>query len=191
VAHGGGSISAYVGALGASLATMVANLSSHKRQWDDRWEEFSVWAEKGQRIKDELIRLVDEDTRAFNAIIEAVRMPKSTDEEKALRQDAMHQATKYAIEVPFLVMRTALDSFDMIDAMTRKGNPNSMSDAGVGALCARAAVHGAYMNVRINLKGFKDEAFAADILAKAHEIVAKADEWEQSIRNFIHQQIEK
>ena len=191
VAPGGGSISAYVGALGVSLASMVANLSSHKRQWDDRWEEFSTWAEKGQQLKDELLRLVDEDTHAFNGIIEAFRLPKATDEEKAIRKEAIQQATKFAIEVPFRVMRLSLDSFDVIQAMVENGNPNSITDAGVGALCARAAVHGAFMNVKINLKGFKDASFAEQTLAQAKEMIARADDWEQRIRQHIHQEIEK
>ncbi|MBK6619512.1 MAG: glutamate formimidoyltransferase [Saprospirales bacterium] len=191
VAPGGGSISAYVGALGVSLAAMVANLSSHKRQWDDRWEEFSVWAEKGQTLKDELLRLVDEDTIAFNGIIEAFRLPKSTEEEKAVRSEAIQAATRVAIETPFRVMQACYQAFDLIEAMVKKGNPNSMSDAGVGALCARAAIHGAFMNVKINLKGFKDQAYAEATVAKATEIAAKADEWEQRIRQYIHQEIEK
>ncbi len=191
VAPGGGSISAYVGALGVSLAAMVANLSSHKRQWDDRWEEFSVWAEKGQTLKDELLRLVDEDTIAFNGIIEAFRLPKSTEEEKAARSEAIQAATRVAIETPFRVMQACYQAFDLIEAMVKKGNPNSMSDAGVGALCARAAIHGAFMNVKINLKGFKDHAYAEATVAKATEIAAKADEWEQGIREYIHQEIEK
>ena len=191
VAPGGGSISAYVGALGVSLATMVANLSSHKRQWDDRWEEFSVWAEKGQQLKDELLRLVDEDTNAFNGILEAFRMPKSSEGEKEARKEAIQQATRYAIEVPFRVMRLSADSFELIQSMVENGNPNSITDAGVGALCARAAIHGAFMNVKINLKGFKDEEFAENTLLQANQIIAQADEWEQRIRQYIHQEIEK
>jgi glutamate formiminotransferase/formiminotetrahydrofolate cyclodeaminase len=191
VAPGGGSVSAYVGALGVSLATMVANLSSHKRQWDDRWEEFSAWAEKGQQLKDELLRLVDEDTRAFHSILEAFRLPKSTDEEKALRREAVQQATKYAIEVPFQVMKTALASFEVIREMVEKGNPSSITDAGVGALCARAAVHGAFMNVKVNMKDLKDAAFAEKTLAEASAMAAKADEWEKLIREIVQQQIEK
>lgn len=191
VAPGGGSVSAYVGALGVSLATMVANLSSHKRQWDDRWEEFSVWAEKGQALKDELLRLVDEDTRAFHSILEAFRLPKSTDGEKAARKEAVQQATKYAIEVPFQVMKTALASFEVIREMVEKGNPSSITDAGVGALCARAAVHGAFMNVKVNMKDLKDAAYAEKTLAEAAAMAAKADEWEKLIREIVQQQIEK
>lgn len=190
-APGGGSVSAYVGALGVSLATMVANLSSHRRQWDDRWEEFSLWAEKGQKLKDELLRLVDEDTRAFNSILEAFRMPKGSPEEKAARKEAIQAATRFAIEVPFQVMKTALASFEVIREMAEKGNPNSISDAGVGALCARAAVHGAFMNVKINMKDLKDEAFVEKTLSEALGMIAKADEWEKQIREHVHREIEK
>jgi glutamate formiminotransferase/formiminotetrahydrofolate cyclodeaminase len=165
-APGGGSISAYVGALGAALATMVANLSSHKKGWDSRWREFSDWAAKGQQYKDELIRLVDADTRAFNAIMAAFGLPKGTPEEKAARAKAIQQATKTAIEVPFRVMEVAYASLDVIRAMAETGNPNSVSDAGVGALCARAAVLGAFLNVRINAAGYEDKGFVAAVLEK-------------------------
>jgi glutamate formiminotransferase/formiminotetrahydrofolate cyclodeaminase len=191
VAPGGGSVSAYVGALGVSLGAMSANLSSHKRQWDDRWEEFSLWAEKGQQLKDELLRLVDEDTRAFHSILEAFRLPKSTDEEKAVRRKAIQQATKYAIEVPFQTMKIALASFEVIHEMVEKGNPSSITDAGVGALCARAAVHGAFMNVKVNMKDLKDAAFAEKTLAEANAMAARADEWEKLIREIVQKQIEK
>lgn len=191
VAPGGGSVSAYVGALGVSLAAMSANLSSHKRQWDDRWEEFSVWAEKGQQLKDELLRLVDEDTRAFHSILEAFRLPKSTEEEKTARREAIQQATKYAIEIPFQTMKAALASFEVIREMVEKGNPSSITDAGVGALCARAAVHGAFMNVKVNMKDLKDAAFAEKILTEARDMAAKADEWEKQIREIVQKQIEK
>ncbi len=180
-APGGGSVSAYVGALGVSLAVMVANLSSHKRGWDDRWAYFSDWAEKGQAIKDELIRLVDEDTRSFNLIMEAFRLPKATDAEKKARKQAIQDATKYATEVPFKVMQLAFSSFDIIQAMVDEGNPNSITDAGVGALCARTAVHGAWLNVRINAAGLDDKAFVADILAQADALAKEADALEQKI----------
>ncbi|MCW3126370.1 MAG: glutamate formimidoyltransferase, partial [Bacteroidetes bacterium] len=144
-APGGGSISAYVGALGISLGTMVANLSSHKKGWDDRWTEFSDWAEKGQHIKDHLIKLVDEDTKALNKIMDAFGLPKGTDEEKKSRKQAIQDATRYAIEVPYHVMQLSYDSLTVIRAMAETGNPNSASDAGVGALCARTAVYGAYL----------------------------------------------
>ena len=134
---------------------------------------------------------MDEDTLAFNGIIEAFRLPKSTPEEKTVRSEAIQAATRVAIETPFRVMQTCAQAFDLIEAMVKKGNPNSMSDAGVGALCTRAAIHGAYMNVKINLQGFKDAAFAETVLAKANEIIAQTDAWEQSIRQYIHQEIEK
>ncbi len=166
-APGGGSIAAYVGALGVSLATMVANLSSHKRGWDDRWEEFSDHAERGQQLKRELLRLVDEDTAAFNAIMAAFGLPKNTETEKTARTAAIQQATKQAILIPLKVMETAHASFPLIKAMAERGNPNSVSDAGVGALCARAAVLGAYLNVRINASGMSDKNFLEKALAQA------------------------
>jgi glutamate formiminotransferase/formiminotetrahydrofolate cyclodeaminase len=172
-APGGGSIAAYVGALGVSLATMVANLSSHKKGWDDRWEEFSNWAEKGQQYKNELLRLVDADTKAFNQIIAAFALPKSTDEEKSIRNKAIQDATKFAIEIPFRVMQASYDSMEVIKAMAETGNPNSVSDSGVGALCARTAVMGAFMNVRINAAGYDDKVFVNEILSKGKEIENK------------------
>lgn len=188
-APGGGSISAYMGALGASLATMVANLSSHKAGWDERWEEFSIWAEKGQKIKDELLFLVDEDTNAFNKIMDAFGMPKSTDEEKAARTAAIQEATKYATEVPFRTMERVFDSFELIKAMAETGNPNSVTDAGVGALCARSAVMGAYLNVKINASGLKDKAYVENILAKGAEIEAKAKQLETEIMDIVNTKI--
>lgn len=167
MAPGGGSISSYVGALGVSLGTMVANLSSHKAGWDDRWEYFSEWAEKGQAYKERLMFLVDEDTNAFNRIIDGFRMPKTTDEEKEIRSKAIEEATKYATEIPFQVMETAYQSMEVMQAMIKDGLQTSLSDAGVGILCARAAVIGAYFNVRINAKEIKDRGFADDILKKA------------------------
>lgn len=179
-APGGGSISAYVGSLGVSLATMVANLSSHKKGWDERWEEFSNWADKGQTIKDQLLKLVDADTAAFNKIMTAFGLPKSTDEEKRLRSKAIQQATRYAIEVPYKVMELCLEGMEVIQAMAEHGNPNSVSDAGVGALCVRGAVMGAFMNVRINAAGYDDKNFVADIIrtGKAIEEAAIAKEAE-------------
>ena len=188
-APGGGSISAYVGSLGISLATMVANLSSHKKGWDDRWEEFSAWAEKGQKIKNELLRLVDADTAAFNKIMTAFSFPKSTDEEKKLRTDAIQSATKFAIEVPFKVMQLSYDSLEVIKAMAEIGNPNSVSDAGVGALCARSAVMGAFMNVRINASGYNDKTFVNDILAKGKEIEEKTIATEDAILKIVDEKI--
>jgi glutamate formiminotransferase/formiminotetrahydrofolate cyclodeaminase len=188
-APGGGSISAYMGALGASLATMVANLSSHKAGWDDRWEEFSIWAEKGQKIKDELLFLVDEDTNAFNKIMDAFGLSKSTDAEKAARTAAIQEATKYATEVPFRTMERVFDSFELIKAMAEIGNPNSVTDAGVGALCARSAVMGAYLNVKINASGLKDKAYVENILAKGAEIEAKAKQLESEIMDIVNAKI--
>jgi glutamate formiminotransferase / formiminotetrahydrofolate cyclodeaminase len=180
-APGGGSVSACMGALGVALGTMVANLSSHKRGWDDRWEEFSVWAEKGRAIQDELIFLIDEDTNAFNAIIEAFGMPKKTDEEAVTRNKAIQDATKYAIEIPFRIMETAFGAFGLIRAMVEKGNPNSVTDACVGALAIRSCIIGAYMNVRVNVGNFDDTDFSGKIVAKAEKIKADAIEMEKEI----------
>jgi len=185
-APGGGSISAYMGALSASLATMVANLSSHKPGWDDQWEYFSDWAVKGQALKDELLHLVDEDTNAFNMIMNAFGLPKKTDEEKAARTAAIQEATKFATQVPFRTMQKSFECFEVCRAMVEKGNPNSVSDAGVGALCARSAVMGACMNVRINAKDIKDEGWKADILAKAAEIEANAIKEEAEIVKMVN-----
>jgi glutamate formiminotransferase/formiminotetrahydrofolate cyclodeaminase len=185
-APGGGSIAAYMGSLGISLATMVANLSAHKRAWDDRWKEFSAWAEKGQKIKDELLYLVDEDTNAFNKIMEAFSLPKSSEQEVKFRSEAIQNATKYATEVPLKTMILAYSSFPIIKAMAEIGNPNSISDAGVGALCARSAVIGAYMNVRINAAELKDEAFKKEILAKAEKIKNDAIKEEEAILKIIY-----
>lgn len=188
-APGGGSISAYVGALGVSLATMVANLSSHKKGWDARWQEFGDWAEKGQTIKQELIKLVDADTEAFNKIMTAFSLPKSTDEEKAARKKAIQDATKFAIEIPFRVMELSYNSMEIIRAMASDGNPNSVSDAGVGALCARSAVMGAFMNVRINAAGYDDKAYVAEIIKKGQEIEMKTQLEEASILKIVNEKI--
>ncbi|HEY4323204.1 MAG TPA: glutamate formimidoyltransferase [Mucilaginibacter sp.] len=188
-APGGGSISAYVGALGASLAAMVANLSAHKKGWDSRWEEFSNWAEKGQQYKGELIRLVDLDTVAFNKIMEAFGLPKSTNEEKAARDQAIQAATKYAIEIPFKVMQAAYGSMAVINAMAETGNPNSISDSGVAALCARSAVLGAFMNVKINAQGYKDKNFTDSILKQGHELEQRAIALEQEIIALVNSKI--
>ena len=185
-APGGGSVAAYVGALGVSLATMVANLSSHKRGWDDRWEEFSEWAEKGQKIKEELVKLVDEDTNAFNAIMAAFRLPKGTEEEKVARSQAIQDATKFAIETPLKTMEVSLDSFEIVKAMADIGNPNSVTDAGVGALCARAAVHGAFLNVKINCGDYKDKKYVKDILAKATKMTKAADKLEKEVMKIVN-----
>lgn len=184
-APGGGSISAYVGALGASLATMVANLSSHKRGWDERWEEFSDAAERGQKIKDALLRAVDEDTDAFNLIMAAFGLPKTTPEEKAARKAAIQAATRTAIEVPFKVMQLAYESFPLIKQMVETGNPNSVTDAGVGALCARAAVRGAYMNIQVNTSGLDDKDFAAQVLEEGRKMAEQADKMEREILEIV------
>jgi glutamate formiminotransferase/formiminotetrahydrofolate cyclodeaminase len=171
-APGGGSISAYVGALGAALGTMVANLSAGKRGWEEQSEYFSQWAEKGQQIKDALMKLVDEDTHAFNRIMNAFGLPKNTDEEKKARTQAIEDATKYACEIPLQVMKTAYSALPIIAAMVEKGNPNSITDAGVGALCVKTAVRGAYFNVLVNAKGIKDREFADRIIAEAKQVLA-------------------
>ncbi|MGD9630798.1 MAG: glutamate formimidoyltransferase [Pyrinomonadaceae bacterium] len=188
-APGGGSISAYIGALGASLAAMVANLSSHKAGWDDRWEEFSGWAVKGQEIKEDLLRLVDEDTESFNRVMAAFGLPKGTEEEKAARSAAIQEATRYATEVPLRTMQRAFDSFEVIRAMAEQGNPNSVTDAGVGALCARSAVIGAFLNVKINAAGLKDRAFADELLIKGAEIERRAIESEAAILKIVDQKV--
>lgn len=189
MAPGGGSISAYVGTLGVSLGTMVANLSAHKPGWDDRWEEFSKWAEKGQAYKNKLLALVDEDTNAFNKIIEGFRMPKSTEIEKADRAEAIEQATIYATEVPLLVMETAYQSMEVMNKMADIGLQNSLSDAGVGALCARTAVYGAYFNVRINAKDIKNRDTAEKLLEKAKTIFDNTIAKEQKIIDYINEKI--
>jgi len=189
MAPGGGSISAYVGALGVSLGTMVANLSAHKPGWDEKWEFYSKWAEKGQRYKKELLFLVDEDTNAFNKIIDGFRMPKSTPEEVKTRQEAIENATKYATEIPFKVMETAYNSMEVMMAMAKEGIQNSLSDAGVGALCARTAVIGAYFNVRINAKDIKDRSFAKEILFKAKGIYDQTNKLEKEMIEFIDTKI--
>lgn len=190
-APGGGSIAAYAGALGASLATMVANLSSHKRGWDERWAFFSEWAEKGQAIKDELIYLVDEDTRAFNRIMDAFGLPKSNDAEKAARHAAIQEASKYAMEIPARVMQRSFDAFELIQAMAQEGNPNSVSDAGVGALCARAAVYGAYLNVRINAAGVEDKEYTQHKLNWADQLLAEAIQKEKEILDIVKDKIDQ
>ncbi len=188
-APGGGSISAYVGSLGVSLATMVANLSSHKKGWDNRWQEFSIWAEKGQSLKDQLINLVDADTKAFNEIMSAFNLPKSTDEEKKKRTQCIQEATKYAIEVPFKVMQLSFESMDLIKTMAMEGNPNSVSDAGVGALCARSAVIGAFMNVRINASGLDDKKFVDEIISKGKLIEKQTIAAETEILSLVNEKI--
>lgn len=188
-APGGGSISAYVAALGVSLGVMVANLSSHKRGWDDHWEFFSQWAEKGQALKHELMFLVDEDTRAFNRIMDAFGMSKSGEEEKRARKEAIQQATRYAIEIPFQVMEKSFQTMDIIAEMVERGNPNSVTDAGVGALCARAAVIGAFLNVKVNSSGLDDKAFVADVLSRGQQIHDAAIAKEKEILRMVEEKI--
>lgn len=190
-APGGGSISAYMGALGAALGTMVANLSAHKPGWDDRWEEFSNQAEEGRILIDRLDALVDEDTEAFNRIMDVFAMPKSTPEEKAARAKALEEATLFATRVPLTTMKTAYKSFDLLESMARTGNPASVSDAGVGALATRAAVQGAYLNVKINAAGLKDRIVADEILAEAAKIAADADKRETVIIAIVNEIINK
>jgi glutamate formiminotransferase/formiminotetrahydrofolate cyclodeaminase len=180
-APGGGSVSACLGTLGASLATMVANLSSHKAGWDDRWKEFSDYAERGMVIQKDLLNLIDEDTLAFGKVMEALGMPKGSDAEKAARHKALQEATKYAIEVPLKVMKRSFDSFELIKALVEKGIPSSLSDAAVGALCARSAVMGAFLNVKINTIGLEDKAFVQQVLTDGQEIEKKAILAEQEI----------
>ena len=188
-APGGGSVSACMGALGVALGTMVANLSSHKRGWDERWDEFSGWAEKGRKYQEELMFLVDEDTRSFNAIMDAFSMPKKSDKEKAARQQAIQDATKYAAEVPFRIMETAYKSMEVIRAMAEEGNPASVTDAGVGALAIRACVMGAFLNVRINVKDIDDAGFADSLISKAEEIEKKTIKAEQEIIGIVNKKI--
>ena len=185
-APGGGSVSAYMGALGAALGTMVANLSSHKPGWDDRWKEFSDWAETGQDILGRLLRLVDEDTAAFNRIMEALGMPKGTDQEKAARAAALEAATLYATQVPLKTMKAASEVFPLVRAMALEGNPNSISDAGVGALAARAAVLGAWLNVKINAASLNDRSAAQALVSEADALAAKAQEDEKEIMETIN-----
>ena len=188
-APGGGSISAYMGALAAALGTMVANLSSHKAGWDDRWEYFSNWADNGMAVMNELLYLVDEDTAAFNKIMDVFGMPKSTDEEKAARAEAMEVATLYATQVPLRTMKAAYKAFDVVRAMAEEGNPNSVSDAGVGALAARSAVMGACLNVKINAAGLKDRAVAEALVKEAEEIQAAAQRAEAEILAVVESKI--
>jgi glutamate formiminotransferase/formiminotetrahydrofolate cyclodeaminase len=177
---GGGSISACMGSMGVALGTMVANLSSHKRGLDDRWEEFSNWAEKGKVLQEELLRLIDEDTRAFNLIMDAFSLPKKTEEESRARKKAIQETTKNAILVPFQIMETAAASMELLKAMAETGNPNSVSDAGVGALAVRSAVRGAFLNIRINAGGLDDEEFTNEMINKGqiieNEVIASEEE---------------
>jgi glutamate formiminotransferase / formiminotetrahydrofolate cyclodeaminase len=188
-APGGGSISATMGAMGASLGTMVANLSSHKRGWDDRWEEFSDWAVKGKYYQDELLKMVDEDTRAFNKIMDAFGLPKKSEEEKSMRNKAIQDATKYAIEVPFKVMNLCYESMEVMKAMAEIGNPNSVSDAGVGAIAALAGVKGAFLNVKINAGGLEDKSFVEEIITKGKDIQQKSVNLQKEILNVVERKL--
>lgn len=188
-APGGGSISAYMGALGAALGTMVANLSSHKAGWDERWEEFSIVAEQGQQLMSELLALVDEDTEAFNRIMAVFAMPKSTEAEKAQRSAALQSATLYATQVPLKTMKVSLKVFDIVRAMAENGNPNSVSDAGVGALAARSAVLGAQLNVKINAAGLKDRDTAEALIAEAAKIAEQAEKLEREVLDIVNSKI--
>jgi glutamate formiminotransferase/formiminotetrahydrofolate cyclodeaminase len=184
-APGGGSVAAYAGALGAALGTMVANLSAHKRGWDERWEEFSRWAVQGERLRNELLFLVDEDTRAFDRIMSAMGLPKGSDEEKAARKAAILEATKGAIRTPLRTMQVCVESMDLMVAMAAQGLPASISDAGVGALCARAGAMGAYLNVRINCAGLDDEAFRTEVLGEAEMLRERAGSIEDRVMRDI------
>lgn len=188
-APGGGSISAYMGALGAALGSMVANLSSHKRGWDERWEEFSGWAEKGKAFQTQLMKLVDEDTNAFNKIMDAFSLPKKTEEEKMIRKQAVQEATRFATEVPFKTMQLCYECMSVTKAMAEIGNPNSVTDAGVGALAARAGVMGAFLNVKINASGLDDKAYADKIIREGENIVEKARQLEAEILQIVHSKI--
>ncbi|MFN9326649.1 MAG: cyclodeaminase/cyclohydrolase family protein, partial [Flavobacteriales bacterium] len=180
-APGGGSVAAYVGALGVSLGTMVANLSAHKRGWDDRWEEFSTWAANGEKLRNELLYLVDEDTRAFDRIMAAIGLPKGSDEEKAARKAAILEATKGAINTPLRTMQVCVESMELMKAMANIGLPASVSDAGVGALCARTGAIGGYLNVRINCAGLDDAAFKENVLKEAEALRTKVEALEAEV----------
>ncbi|HEV3251535.1 MAG TPA: glutamate formimidoyltransferase [Puia sp.] len=188
-APGGGSVSAYLGTLGAALAAMVANISSHKKGWDDQWETFSQWAEKGQYYKNELLKLTDADSRAFNLLMNAFNLPKTNEEEAAVRTKAIQEATRLAMEIPFSVMQTAFESMEVIKAMAEMGNPNSVSDAGVGALCARSAVLGAFLNIRINTQGCEDGEYVAELISRGKELEKKAIALEAEILGVVNKKI--
>jgi glutamate formiminotransferase/formiminotetrahydrofolate cyclodeaminase len=175
--------------LGAALGTMVANLSSHKAGWDEKWQYFSNYAAEGQQLMKQLLYLVDEDTAAFNKIMDVFAMPKNTDEEKATRSKALQEATLYATEVPLQTMKTAIKVFDLVKIMAQEGNPNSVSDAGAGALAARAAVLGAYLNVKINAAGLKDRIIAEKLLSEAEKIAQMADILEKEVLKIVNEKI--
>ena len=188
-APGGGSISAYCGSMGIALGTMVANLSAHKRGWDDKWEEFSRWAEKGILLQEKLLNLVDKDTEAFNKIIEAFRLPKNSEDEVFNRKKAIQSATKNAITTPYTIMETAFDSMEIMKVMVEIGNPNSITDAAVGALCARTAILGAFLNVKINCGDYNDKIFVQEIIKKGDELVKKSSKLEKEILDLTNSKI--
>ena len=188
-APGGGSISAYCGAMGVALGTMVANLSAHKRGWDDKWEFYSNWAQKGMKLQSILLDLVDEDTKSFNKIMEAYRLPKQTKEEELNRSEKIQEATKNAILTPFNVMETSYESMEIMKVMAKKGNPNSVTDAAVGALCARTAVFGAFLNVKINCGDLKDKSFVKSILEKGESLLKKTTKIENEILKITNSKI--
>lgn len=188
-APGGGSISATMGAMGVALGTMVANLSSHKRGWDDRWEEFSDWAEKGKFYHDELLKMVDEDTQAFNRIMDAFGLPKKTEEDKVMRQKAIQDATRYAIEVPFKVMNLCFESLEVMEAMALQGNPNSVSDAGVGTIALLSGIKGAFMNVKINCGGLEDKVFVKDMMERGQSLLKKAEDLHDAIIRTVEEKL--
>jgi glutamate formiminotransferase/formiminotetrahydrofolate cyclodeaminase len=190
-APGGGSVAACMGAMGAALGTMVANLSAHKKGWDDRWEEFSNWAEKGKTFHDELLKLIDEDTLAFNGIMDAFGLPQKSEEEKLHRKETIQRATRHAMEIPFRVMQVSFDSMEVMMEMAQTGNPNSVSDAGVGALAARSAVLGAGLNVRINAGSLTDKEFASQLLQQVNVLERKTTELEGQILEIVNRKIER
>lgn len=189
-APGGGSVSAAMGAMGVALGTMVANLSSHKRGWDDRWEEFSDWADRGRGYTDELISLIDEDTRAFNAVLNAFSMPKKSEDEKKIRNRSIQDATRYATEIPFRIAETASRSLEVIHAMVKEGLPGSVTDAGVGAFAIRSCVQGAALNVRVNARDLDDRDFADDIVSRSEEIEKKTLQVEKEIIKIVHSRLD-
>jgi glutamate formiminotransferase/formiminotetrahydrofolate cyclodeaminase len=188
-APGGGSVSAYMGALGVALGTMVANLSSHKRGWDDRWKEFSDWAEKGKAVQNDLLQLVEEDTKAFNRIMEAFSLPKKSEEEKKVRDIAIQEATNAATLIPLKVMEIAFAGFELINEMVEIGNPNSISDAGVGALAIRSCIRGAFLNVKINASGLNDKDFVTSVISRGEDIESKAIIAEEEILKKVNSKI--
>ena len=188
-APGGGSISAYAGSLGAALSTMVANLSANKRGWDDRWEEFSNWADKGQTFQSKLLALVDADTAAFNGIMDAYGMPKTSDSQKAERSAAIQAATKHAIEIPMQVAEIAYEAMDVAQAMAQIGNPNSITDSGVGAMCLRSAVMGAVLNARVNAADLEDLKYVSKVLARCEELVSNSQKKEAEILSRVDEQL--